>query len=816
MPIPLGHGVRTTGWIYCFAYDSINNRLYAGGYFENIGGLETPSIAFYDGSQWHAMGSGLVGGVTGMKMMNGNLYVAGYFSQAGNIKVSNIAMWDGINWNAVGNTVVTTYRVMSLEVYHNELYLSAFLAMGVGAVGVAKFDGVNWSVVANSGIVNQTIRIKTINDSLFIYGGFQSLNGIPLTSIAAYDGTNFYDYNFGFYAIDLLGNKGTLYAAGPSSYYHYNGSTWIPLLTHNVNVPFLFTYRDSLYATFANNGTTTDTTEVWNITNGTKNSRLAFTYFPSSIVYDFFDAAIEVNSNIYLGGIFFNLNKKNIVASGFYDGTSWNQFAGGAISNWDQSYWDNWPNALINTLAYDSLTGDIYAGGNFCFAGDSNAANVARWDGLQWHAVGDGFNNIVSKLIFYHDTLYACGGFNYSGSTIVNGIAKWDGTAWIATGSGTTGWLYDMLVLNNKLYVAGSFTLFNGLSANNIVKYNGSAWNIVGSNNLDKRIVSMSNYNDTLVVATTSQFSNFASNIARLNGSTWSPLAATPQNSTRINLFTNNGFLYAAVKDVYKFNGANSWQSTGLPNSIGNPVNLNKINGNLNATIWGGPGMYEMAPTWNKFQNRLETYDVIQLNSSTCVIGGFIPYYFDGLKQINMYNIATLEIKKPDVSFSADHDSICSHQYVFFNAPSSTFPQTFQWLFPGGIPSTSNLQFPFVKYNVPGIYDVFFKATSNYGSDSILIPGMITVDACMAEINNADAENHILIFPNPCNDLVHFHSESLITSLQISDCVGKNLYDQTSLNINQVDINLSTFARGLYFARIQCGDKFFIQKIIRN
>ncbi len=808
IPHPLGHGVRTTGEIYCFAYDSVNNRLYAGGAFENIGGVETPNIACFDGTQWHAMNAGLPGVVTCMKMLNGNLYVGGSFSKTGSVALNNIAMWDGINWSAVGNTVVTTYIVRSLEIYKNELYLSAFLAMGIGETGVVKWNGNNWTLIAKTNTTNATIKLLSANDTLYLYGGFQTLNGVVDSNFAAYDGVNFYDYSIPTFVSSVAYNNHTVYAASSAYYYHYANNTWIQDAQSTNASAFLFTYNDSLYATFMNNGS--DTLEIWNFNNGIKVKKCGSTIYPSNSTINF-NASIEANSKVYIGGLFyFNLGGKQIVTSASYDGLIWNQFAGAALT-----YVDAWLNASINTMVRDTLTGDIYAGGSFLFAGDSISFNLARWDGTQWHPMGKGFSSTVYKLIFYNNTLFACGSFKLSGATVVNSIAKWDGSNWLAVGSGSSGSLYDMEVFNNELYVAGNFTTFNGLNSNYIVKYNGSTWSSVGSNNLDSRVLRLTTYNNQLVAGAYFYFLNLSSNVVKLNGSAWAAMPSTQGNSLS-DLVTFNGSLYVADNnDVYKLSMSNTWLATGISNQWNERCTFNIINGKLVTTI-SNDGMYMLDTIWKPFQYFIQANAVVQLNSSDYAIGGFFPYYFDGLNDIYLYNAAILQIKKPDVAIITNGDTICSHQYVFFNTISSTFPTTYEWQFPGGIPSTSNLQSPIVKYNVPGSYDVYIKVTNDYGTDSIFAPLKIQVNTCTVGIDEKELSNDILIYPNPSNDVVHVFSESKIESVQLVDCFGKCLFNNSGNQANQVDFNVSNYAKGIYFLMIQSSDRLITKKFIRN
>jgi hypothetical protein len=74
---------------------------------------------------------------------------------------------------------------------------------------------------------------------------------------------------------------------------------------------------------------------------------------------------------------------------------------------------------------------------------------VAKWDGLSWSALGGGVSGslgvfsfpIVEALAVFHDgggaALYAGGSFTTAGGIPAANIARWNGTTWSALGSGS-------------------------------------------------------------------------------------------------------------------------------------------------------------------------------------------------------------------------------------------------------------------------------------------------------------------------------------------------------------------------------------------
>jgi len=121
------------------------------------------------------------------------------------------------------------------------------------------------------------------------------------------------------------------------------------------------------------------------------------------------------------------------------------------VAKWDGVSWlpigDGMNNHVLALAVFDDGSGPaLYAGGRFTSAGGVSANRVAKWDGSGWSPLSSGlggmvFNDAVYALTVFDDgsgaSLYAGGQFTIAGfGTIVNRIAKWDGKEWSAVGNG--------------------------------------------------------------------------------------------------------------------------------------------------------------------------------------------------------------------------------------------------------------------------------------------------------------------------------------------------------------------------------------------
>jgi len=80
-------------------------------------------------------------------------------------------------------------------------------------------------------------------------------------------------------------------------------------------------------------------------------------------------------------------------------------------------------------------------------------------------------------------------------------------------------------------------------------------------------------------------------------------------------------------------------------------------------------------------------------------------------------------------NFTSNVKSICPGSSVNFTDKSTSTDtiKAWQWIFPGGAPSTSTLQNPTVTYSSPGMYNVKEVVTSGVGKDSVTYSAYINV-----------------------------------------------------------------------------------------
>ena len=236
---------------------------------------------------------------------------------------------------------------------------------------------------------------------------------------------------------------------------------------------------------------------------------------------DFFEARLEGihfvsrwdgNSwtplNTGLKGVFNDLNGAAYAFAVYNDGSGEALYVAGEftlasgvtvnrIAKWDGMEWtalgEGMDAPIFTLTVFNDGSGDaLYAGGVFTSAGETPALHTAKWDGLQWHDLQGGTDGIVHALQVHPDDsgpkLWVGGEFQTVGETDASFIAKWDGSTWspagsgVADGSGSPDGVFAFGVLEETLYLGGDFamTTLGASPSTDIARWNGTDWELLG------------------------------------------------------------------------------------------------------------------------------------------------------------------------------------------------------------------------------------------------------------------------------------------------------------------------------------------------
>jgi len=231
-----------------------------------------------------------------------------------------------------------------------------------------------------------------------------------------------------------------------------------------------------------------------------------------------------------------------------------------------------------------------------------------------------------------------------------------------------------------------------------------------------------------------------------INGQDWIPYDITISSDDENTLWIARCSMYGGVQDaqgyeVFKsIDGGQNWINWSTP-TLDN-INATNIEhqrgsdggvylGTRNAVYYRNNNMND----WNIFDNNLP-------KSTTSV--QLVPYYrkgmlFNGTNR-SAYEIDFYEDSPPSAQIAADRLEVnCRNEIVQFVDHSAVRlnSATWEWSFPGGNPSTSNLEDPIVEYSNPGAYDVSLTVTDALGTSSQSYPNFITYSDSIYTITNS-------------------------------------------------------------------------------
>jgi len=236
----------------------------------------------------------------------------------------------------------------------------------------------------------------------------------------------------------------------------------------------------------------------------------------------------------------------------------------GRVAKWDGSQWTPLATEMNNEVRVLAVLdlGDgpaLYAGGSFSsINGNSGINRIARLENDVWVPVGNGIGGnplttpaVVALTVLDAGAgpiLYAGGGFTTAGGSEIKGIARWDGASWSSVGSGlavsgpvgSSPYVLTMLEHDDgsgpAIYVGGGFTIAGGQSANNIARWNGSSWTPLGAG-LNGPVEALVVFDDGAGPAIyaaggfTASGTTSLNRVAKWDGIAWSPIGIGLNNT---------------------------------------------------------------------------------------------------------------------------------------------------------------------------------------------------------------------------------------------------------------------------------------------
>lgn len=162
----------------------------------------------------------------------------------------------------------------------------------------------------------------------------------------------------------------------------------------------------------------------------------------------------------------------------------------------------------------------------------------------------------------------------------------------------------------------------------------------------------------------------------------------------------------------------------------------------------------------------------------------------------------------PTANFSVDFKNGDAPLIARFIDASLYNPTNWEWSFPGGYPSVSNEQNPYVTYDSPGKYKVTLTVSNAYGENSITKDAYIEVYPTATDEMQA---GNISFYPNPVKNILNVSCPDNFT-VKLFTIDGKKVFEGK----NRKTINTSGFEPGMYFLEVESEKGILKEKLVKN
>ncbi len=427
---------------------------------------------------------------------------------------------------------------------------------------------------------------------------------------------------------------------------------------------------------------------------------------------------------------------------------------------------------FVSAVYVDHVNNHIWAGGTYMYMDTIPCYGISRWDGSKWQNLGTGlidstgYSGVrVSDIKRFQNEIYVTGNFStIGGLTTKTGLAKWDGNQWqvipgtlLSTGYQAKAGPFKMVEYNNELILVGKIDSLDSNPAK-VVSWNGSVWKSIGKNFQGNpcdfnAINAVDVFNNELYVA-----GNMNCNtpdeeyVYKLVDTTWVQVGTGFNGDCWLNTFAN-------YQNKLYVGGYFSTQGGNVDNSL---VYLE--NGNFMPTNGGTLP----ANLLDLQEHKGELYAAGQIN-----FAGFQPVdriaKWNGNQWLNtgvsVYDTLTIG-KKGTITAMSEYNG---------------------------------------KLLVAGT----FTRINNTQANSIAL-----IDFSTSGINLKQDDKNLTLYPNPTSDILTIKVENgnREGSVKLFNQLGQIVYSQINGVFQPVDV--STFAKGVYFAEVRQEDKVMRQKVV--
>jgi len=285
---------------------------------------------------------------------------------------------------------------------------------------------------------------------------------------------------------------------------------------------------------------------------------------------------------------------------------------------------------------------------------------------------------------------------------------------------------------------------------------------------------------------------------------------------------TGSGIYYYYGNGNGTFGTINSITTSGVLGTINILPVMKGVSG---YGIWAGHGTSAVLYGYSKCGEAFTAINTENLGSSNYPRGAYcVDMDKNGMPDRVMIYTTPARIKiwldcdadtsAPASGFSMGGGILCDGVPIQFTDTSGHNPNSWNWIFPGGSPSSSTLQNPVITYTAAGTYTVTLTANNMYGIGSTFAQ-VVTINSCSSGAAEAGNTNNIRIIPNPSSGLFAVSSSLRILAVEIVNGLGEKIYENKPGDKGiEINIDLRNQPPGIYLIKVNSEKGVVTKKIV--
>ncbi|WP_110517390.1 hypothetical protein [Herpetosiphon llansteffanensis] len=512
-----------------------NGDLYLGGYFTQIAGVNVNGLVRWDGTQWSALPTTEYDWTTSspsfksLSFVGDDLYASDYNLNIGGLTGLDLARWDGTRWHAVGSGIGDNGVIHQLAGYNGELYIFGDYTSfnDVAALNFVRWNGTTvTSMTAMLESIDTVDVLVATSNGVYVSGQNErniaqlrywdgtSVRSLPIT-VAPNSIKVFNDQLYGVKNLD----------AQSSALMRWNGTAWVSVVDSapgmiidyalDADQTYLEVFRqnDIHHYSYSNLNLEllADCACSGNYGLHLSHNRLFVTSnLGTPLIYYANDQWHDVPmyssplAKLTAGDRSAYIQTDQLLS---WEQNSWRVVphpAGFAVVNHIQATDDQALYAInstdeiydqvvyrydhdMNTVTSLPIIPNTFLGDLFIVHGETpvvaSTTTIYYWNGTSWDSLPlpSDSPSYDLEVFGYDQQLYALVVSNNNG-IYTSLIHRWNGTAWVASSPTLNGETYDVDLNANGLYLVGQYT--NGSEHSQFMHWNGSQFNVIASSNL--------------------------------------------------------------------------------------------------------------------------------------------------------------------------------------------------------------------------------------------------------------------------------------------------------------------------------------------